>query len=134
MKIYDITKFALQSSYKPELNAVYVKYTDTGIVYVTTDSFRLVEVRLDDESIKELLREGFYTLEQWKLLSKATSKKEIEFSIINMIGKSEDLLKESQYPDYTQILPEEFVDFTLNLKQVDPNYFYEHIKFLEKVT
>jgi len=131
MELKDITNYASKSTIKPELNAIFVKHIEGGIVYVATDSFRLVEVTCLDESIQGLMREGFYTLPQWKLLVKATKGKKIDYAMIKMIGSSVDPLAESTYPEYQTLYKGmELVTANFTDQKYNAQYFSEFLTLI----
>jgi len=133
MKIYDITKIASQSEIKPEINTVFVKHTDKGIIYVATDSFRLVEIELEDENIKSILPEGFYNLKQWALLAKETQKKNPDANLMLNISPMQN--KDSwHYPGYANIIPKEVDNNTQLLTELNIHLVSDSFKILEKIT
>lgn len=134
MKIYDITNNLSKSNIKPALANIFVKHTDTGIIYIATDSFRLTEVQLDNENIKDLLREGFYSPQQWKLLAKATKGKVIDYKTIKDIGLSINHLSEEIYPNYEMIMPKELIEVNQTVKQFDHEYIYQYMSFISVFT
>jgi hypothetical protein len=132
-KLYDITKFASQTNYKPELESVFVKKDGEKFIYVATDSFRLVEIETEDPFLIENMREGFYSKDQWKIAVKSLGKKQ-DLNTLAMVGKSEDILKDYSYPSYRNIFPTETKEVDLPINFIDPKYYYEFVKFLEDFT
>ena len=131
MKIYDITKVASISKIKPEIAHVYVKHTNDGLIYVATDTYRLVEVFIESEEIKGILKEGFYDLKDWKRLSKETQKKNPDEEIILDI---EPLDVDWTFPKYEQILPQKTKEVETIFNRVDVNLWIDIVKILEKFT
>jgi len=133
MKIYDITKIATQCEVKPELKSVFVKHTDKGIIYVATDTFRLIEIKLENEDIKSILPEGFYNLKQWALLAKETQKKNPDADLMLSIKPMEN--KDSwHYPEYANIIPKEVEDNIHLLTEFNIHLVSESFKVLEQIT
>lgn len=113
------------SSVKPELSSVYV-YADGGeLVFVATDSFRLAEKRIKvaglDESIALLIPyknipEIIKIIEQAKediVISYDKNQITFEFDGVYMVSR----LINGSFPDYKQIIPNNFVSEVTILKQ-----------------
>lgn len=132
MKIYDISKFAYYGEIKPELNSIYVKHTESGLIYVATDSFRLIEIKLESEDIKSIISEGFYSLKDWSILAKETQKKTPEPELMLSIYPEESK-KEMTYPDYDKIIPtDDLVNYEIDLKLYDLRLLNDFVKLSEK--
>jgi hypothetical protein len=130
MQIYDITKFASQSNYKPELNCVYVKHTEDKIKYVATDTFRLVEISFDsdkEDPMRAVLKEGFYSLFVWRHLAKSKT-----LSDISERALPREDAQDWQYPDYEQIMPKETIKENIDFTKYDINLLTDFVKMIEK--
>ena len=133
MKIYNITKVASQSEIKPELKTVFVKHTDLGITYVATDSFRLIEVKIEDENIKSIIPEGFYDLKEWATFAKETQKKKPDADFMLNISPMQN--KEYwYYPEYKQIFPKEVEKQDTSITSCDIHLVSESFKIIQKIT
>ena len=133
MKIYNITKVASQSEIKPELKTVFVKHTDLGITYVATDSFRLIEVKIEDESIKSIIPEGFYDLKEWATFAKETQKKNPDADFMLSISPMQNK-KDWYYPKYKQIFPKEVEKQKTSITLFNIHLVSESFKIIEKIT
>lgn len=106
----DITIFTATTDIKPELSKIYVhEIGSQGIKYaVTTDSFRLVRVKLPD-ILQEYMPVGYYQVKAWKEIVKAYNKKNKDIKVImdTIAGQKvlQDQYKDYYYPEYTQIIP-----------------------------
>lgn len=129
MKIYDISKFTKKNEvYELATNYVYVTHTDTGIKYVATDSFRLVEIHLENEIAKTLVKEGFYDADVWKILSKAISKKERDEKLIASLSPKETTQK---FPEYARLIPTETKPLELCINRFDISLVVDLLKLIK---
>ena len=56
----DITSFCDKTEIKPEISLVYVHSSNGNKYAVATDAFRLIEWKIEDDFLKEVITDGFY--------------------------------------------------------------------------
>jgi len=130
----DITPFLSNSTIRPELCHVYV---NKGYA-VATDSFRLIEIKLDDFCTKKI-KNGYYKPDKWQKMYKAYKKKDIDtfMQIIEENNIYKHLTKHFKYPDYKKIIPkEEDLSELYSTFSFNSDYLVDFIRFAqtEKVT
>lgn len=103
----NITPFLSDSTIKPELAHVYVH---NGVA-VATDSYRLVEIKLDELCIS--IPNGYYEPKKWIAMCKAYNKKNQDLYAFmvavneNNIPTNIEKRKDYNYPEYKAIIPQE---------------------------
>lgn len=90
-----LLKFISPSSIKLEIAHVYKK----GNIAVATDSYKLLEIKLEDQ-FATLLPDGYYTKEEWKIL--ANDKKKDLWERVVLTPRP----TLGEYPDYSRVIPE----------------------------
>ncbi len=109
----DITTFLEKNSIKDICRLVYVN----NAVAVATDSFKLIEIKLDDHCT-ENIPNGYYEISAWKKMCKAynAKKQDLKTFMEEIVNNNTTITKhkDEQYPDYEKILNGEFNDLDLN--------------------
>ena len=95
MKKY-LLKFISPSFVNMEIAHVYKKEN----IAVATDSYKLLKIKLDDY-FENVLPDGYYTREEWKILS--DEKKKDQWERIILTPRPEL----GAFPDYNQIMPKD---------------------------
>lgn len=127
----DITPYISKSTIKPEIAHVYVY----GGYAMATDSFRLIEIKLD-EFCTDNTPNGFYTAEKWKKMCKAYNKKEKDLYTymvaVNENNLNADARKGYKFPDHKKVIPnvEDLRPIEENMS-FNPKYLQEFIEFAQ---
>ncbi len=115
---------ASNSNIKPELGSVFIYGGDTGLVFVSTDSFRLAEKRVNTKingDFQQILIPSKNALEALKLFEEYNGDIDIVFEKnqaafvagnIYMVSR----LVDGSFPDYKQIVPKSFEGSAIVLK------------------
>ena len=113
------------SDIKPEISSVYIYSNENGLVFVSTDSFRLAEKKIKIKEIEEIsgilipyknipeIIRIFGDLK--KDLTVCFNKNQISISSNNIYFTSR--VVDGSFPDYNQIIPKEFKTEVVVLKQ-----------------
>jgi len=131
----DISKYVSKNKDKKILTYVYYKKEDWYGVAVATDTFRLGEVKIQNENIVKILKDGLYSPRSWKEITKILNKKNsgtlLDLDKIMDIVKREMAVQPEceSYPDYKRIIPpeNELVSFDTTL-DVNADYFIDFVK------
>ena len=126
----DITNFCANHEIKPELSMVYVHKKDGNTYAVATDTFRLIEIKLD-EFLNGNIEDGYYSKENWKKMCKAYNKKNQDLQKFSETMKANKAVygeKDWKYPDYKNIIPAETVAF--KPVKVNREYFIDFISMI----
>lgn len=129
-KLLDITKFAVKpsTSAKEELTGVYVvKNEDGSITYTATDSYMLLEVTDKGAQHQELLKTGFYTIDEWKAIVKSDDNE-----LVSFIGEKE---RKRDWIDYKKIMPgekDELEPTEMTVRRLDFEMLMEAWKVIKK--
>ncbi len=113
------------SDIKPEISSVYIYSNENGLVFVSTDSFRLAEKKIKtkgDEDIPGILIPFKNISEVLRIFGEIQNtikvcfnKNQISFSSDNIYLTSRII--DGVFPDYRQIIPKEFKVEAIVLKQ-----------------
>lgn len=113
------------SDIKPEISSVYIYSEGGNLVFVSTDSFRLAEKKIKVKNIPEILGiilpfknipEILRTLGEFKgEMEVCFNKNQISFSLDGLYLTSR--LIDGVFPDYRQIIPQEWKTEAIVLKQ-----------------
>ena len=126
----DITSFCDKTEIKPEISLVYVHSSNGNKYAVATDAFRLIEWKIEDDFLKEVITDGFYNAKKWKQMCTAYNKNNRDLKTFS------DLLKENisttnqdyNYPDYVQIIPDIVPE---NIKDFNSSVCVNDKKFID---
>lgn len=128
----NITKFCAKSDIKPLFTKVYV-YEEKGDKFaVATDSFRLVEWKIEDEFSKENITPGYYDVKNWVEMCKSYNKKNKDIVTFMNAIKSNSAVNEKfdeGFPEYKKLIPKETTDFDGTLK-VNKEYFFDFVDMM----
>lgn len=134
----NITTFLSKSTIKPELAHVFVNEKDGAKYAVATDSFRLAELTITDDFLKDNLTTGYYTAKQWIELCKAYNKKKRDITafmhtMLQVNAMQPIIYKDWQYPDYKQIIDRfESTGEGINQK-FNPEYLIDFITLMPQI-
>jgi DNA polymerase-3 subunit beta len=113
------------SDIKPEISSVFMYTNDDGLVFVSTDSFRLAEKRIKTKGLPEIpgilipfknISEILRVFGEFQGIIKVCfNKNQISFSSDNTYLTSRVI--DGIFPDYRQIIPKEFTTDVVVLKQ-----------------
>lgn len=125
---------------KPELNHIYIHKDAEAIYAVATDSFRLLEIKLNDTLLIDNLADGYYTAKEWQALCSLVSKKKQDIQAITELCTALKAIQPNRianftYPDYKQIIPkaENIQDITtLADLKINADYFIDFIQAIPK--
>ncbi len=128
----NITKFCAKSDIKPLFTKVYVYEEDGDKFAVATDSFRLIEWKIEDDFAKEYITPGYYNVKNWVEMCKSFNKKNRDVvSFVNAI-KSNSVINENfkeDFPDYKKLIPGETINFDGTI-QVNKDYFFDFVDMM----
>jgi DNA polymerase III sliding clamp (beta) subunit (PCNA family) len=130
----DITPFLSNSTIKPELMHVYVNDGHA----VATDSFRLIEIKLDD-FCAENIPSGYYSATKWKTMCKAYAKRDKDIETFMRTVQENaiyaDTHKDFNYPSYKNVIPtaDKLSDFNPDVK-FNLDYFVDFLKVVAGTT
>ena len=127
----NITPFLSKSSFKPQMQYVRV-HKVKGIKYaMATDSFRLVQHRIDP-FFSRFIKDGYYTVKQWKGICKGINRKTPEMLKVQSIVDERMDLERFEPIDYIKIMPKKKdlkpFDGTMSLAG---NYLIDFIKMVQ---
>lgn len=109
----DITTFLEKKSFKEILQWVYKKDN----VAVATDSFKLIEIKLDD-FCTEHIPNGYYEIDSWKKMCKAYNAKKQDLKTFSetIIQNNAIMSKwsDTEYPDYKRVIVGDFKEMDIN--------------------
>lgn len=128
----NITTFCAKSDIKPLFNKVYVYEEGEDKFAVATDSFRLVDWKIEDEFLKEYIVPGYYNSKNWIEMCRAYNKKNKDLITFANSIKSNTVINEKfdeTFPDYKKLIPTETVDFNGTLS-VNKDYFYDFVDLM----
>lgn len=122
----DISKYTYKEDIKPILKYVKVENNQA----VATDSFRIAILDIP-ENYSEVIKDGLYTKEKWKAITKEINQKKPDLSKIEILVK-ESMLYQPElepYPDFKRIIPseDELINFNASLPGVNINYFNDFL-------
>lgn len=128
----DITTFVSKTNFKPEIEMVYVKEKEGSKYAVATDTFKLIEIKLD-EFCSEYIDCGWYSVSKWKGMCKAYNAKKRDIKTFESLIQENALTKEQRknwtFPSYENIFPTEFKEFQAN-SEFTKEHLIEFIKIL----
>ncbi len=105
---------------RPELSGVFVQFTERGIIFAATDSFRLTEKKLDvkNSQSQNIIVPRNTLAEMIRISSETEGDFTIKVGDNQISFSNEDVevvsrLVDGHYPDYAKVVPEHFVSKAL---------------------
>lgn len=122
----DISKYTCKEDIKPILRYVKVENNQA----IATDSFRIAIINIPEE-YSEVIKDGLYTKEKWKAITKEINQKKPNLFKIEILVK-ETMLYQPElepYPDFKRIIPseDELINFNASLPGVNIKYFIDFL-------
>jgi len=128
----DITNFCYSSDIKPIFQKVYVYEKGEDKFAVATDTFRLVEWKIEDPFLKENILNGYYEKKIWKDLCKCYNKSKRDLKLFEEFINKNISINENfkeDFPDYYKILPKELYEFDRSMN-FNLDYFIDFLKMI----